>query len=161
MVLAPRHQGSLEGRANVVVAVRPRDACASRPASRLDDNGMAKAFDLAGLSGLTRTGTTAGTVAYMPRAQLISFKYAKPEVDVWATAATLYAMLTGTTPRDFAPSADPILVVLQKRPVPIRQRNPSLPRRLAEVIDEALIDNPRITVTSADMFKRPLQEAVS
>jgi hypothetical protein len=141
--------------------IKPSNVLLAGDIAKIGDFGLAKAFDQAGLSGLTRTGTTAGTVAYMPRAQLINFKYAKPEVDVWATAATLYAMLTGTTPRDFPPSTDPILVVLQKPPVPVRQRNPALPRRLAEVIDEALIDNPRITVTSADTFKQALQEAMS
>ena len=34
----------------------------------------------------------------MPRQQVINFKYAGPEVDVWATAATLYTMLTGGYP---------------------------------------------------------------
>lgn len=127
---------------------------------KISDFGLAKAFDRAGLSGLTRTGAAAGTVAYMPRAQVIDFKYAKPEVDVWATAATVYRMLTGTTPRDFPRGVDPIVVLLRESAVPIRQRNPSVPRRLAQVIDEALIDNPRIVVTTADSFKQALEGAI-
>lgn len=128
---------------------------------KIGDFGLAKAFDRAGLSGLTATGTAAGTVAYMPRVQLVNYKYAKPEVDVWAAAATLYRMLTGAAPRDFPPSTDPFVVVLQEPAVPIRERDRSIPGRLADVIDEALIDNPRIAVTSADDFKRALREAVS
>ncbi|WP_236050523.1 serine/threonine-protein kinase [Nonomuraea cypriaca] len=86
--------------------------------AKISDFGLAKAFDQAGLSGLTHTGTAAGTVAYMSRTQLVDYKYAKPEVDVWATAATLYRMLTGTTPRDFPPNTDPVVAVLQQAAVP-------------------------------------------
>lgn len=127
---------------------------------RIGDFGLAKAFDRAGLSGLTRTGVAAGTFAYMPRGQLVNYKYAKPEVDVWATAATLYRMLTGATPRDFPPTTDPVVVLLQQSAVPVRQRDPSVPRRLARVVDEALIDHPRIVTTTADEFRRALLEAV-
>src|SRR5436309_11623828 len=51
---------------------------------KVADFGLAKAFDLAGLSGQTRTGTAAGTPKFMPRQQVLNFKYARPEVDVWA-----------------------------------------------------------------------------
>jgi eukaryotic-like serine/threonine-protein kinase len=130
------------------------------PVAKLADFGLAKAFDQAGLSGHTRTGSVAGTVAYMSRAQLIDFKFARPAVDVWATAATLYRMLTGTTPREFPPSADPIAVVLRNPPVPIRQRGPSVPARLAAVIDEALVDQPRILVTEAAELRQAVLDAV-
>ncbi|MFJ5114524.1 protein kinase [Streptomyces sp. NPDC088551] len=130
------------------------------PTVKISDFGLAKAFDRAGLSGLTRTGTVAGTVAYMPRTQVVDYKYAKPEVDVWATAATLYRMLTGATPRDFPPAVDPLAVLLREPAVPIRDRSPSVPRRLARVIDEALIDSPRIVTTTADAFREALEEAV-
>ena len=74
---------------------------------KVGDFGLAKAFDAAGLSGLTRTGRAAGTPSFVPRQQVIDFKNAKPEVDVWALAATLYALLTGRPPRDFPPGRDP------------------------------------------------------
>lgn len=96
----------------------------------------------------------------MPRSQLVNYKYAKPEVDVWATAATLYRMLTGSTPRDFPPSIDPVVVLLQQSAVPVRQRNPSVPRRLAQVVDEALIDHPRIVTTTADACRQALRKAI-
>jgi hypothetical protein len=130
----------------------------SHRAAKIGDFGLAKAFDLAGLSGLTRTGTSAGTVEYMPRAQLVDHKYARPDIDVWATAATLYRMLTGATPRDFPPSTDPVLVVLQEPAVPIRERNPAIPPRLAQVIDEALLEDPGPTFTAADTFKQALDD---
>ena len=51
--------------------------------AKLGDFGLAKAFDRAGLSGHSVTGAAAGTFAFMARQQLINYKYAKPEVDVW------------------------------------------------------------------------------
>ncbi|MGH2601208.1 MAG: hypothetical protein ACRDTE_26705 [Pseudonocardiaceae bacterium] len=48
-------------------------------------------------------------------------------------------------------------MVLRDAAVPIRRRVVSIPRRLATVIDEALIGYPRIT---ADEFKRALLDAL-
>jgi serine/threonine-protein kinase len=127
------------------------------PVARVGDFGLAKAFDLAGLSGLTASGFLLGTPTFMPRQLVINFKYAKPEVDVWALAATFYRMLTGAPPRDFPRGMDPFLAVLQAEPVPIRRRMPAIPKRLAEVIDHALIDNPAIPFKSAGDFKRVLE----
>ena len=132
----------------------------SRQIAKIADYGLAKAFDSAGLSGLTMTGTASGTPPFMPRQQAINFKYAKPEVDVWAMAASLYNMLTGAAPRDFRPGKDPWTILLQESPVPIRQRNRTIPKKLAHVIDAALIDNPSITFTSAAEFKRALEDAL-
>lgn len=127
---------------------------------KLADVGLAKAFDLAGLSGLTVTGQAAGTPEYMPRQQVLRFKYSRPEVDVWAMAATLYHLLTGTTPRSFPPGKDRWLVVLQSRAVPIRQRDPGLPPRFSAVIDHALTDDPEIDFKTAAEFKQALEASL-
>ncbi|MEA5620114.1 protein kinase [Cronbergia sp. UHCC 0137] len=116
--------------------------------------GLAKAFDLAGLSGQTLTKKTAGTPGFIPRQQVIDFKRAKPDVDVWATAACLYNMLTGYVPRNF--TADPWLSVLQNNPVPIQNRDANIPAKLAKVIDLALIEKPQIHFQSAAEFKEAL-----
>jgi len=68
---------------------------------KIGDYGLAKAFDLAGLSGQTLTDTKMGTPVFMCRQQVLDFKHALPEVDVWASAACLYNMLTGDFPRNF------------------------------------------------------------
>ena len=129
--------------------------------AKIADVGVGKIFDLAGLSGLTRTGTVAGSPALMPRQQVINFKYARPEVDVWAMAATFYNLVTGYYPRDFQPGQDPFQMILQTAPVPIRDRNPDIPPRVAEVVDRALIDNPEILFKTAGEFKSALEEAVN
>ena len=126
--------------------------------TKIADIGVGKAFDTAGLSGQTRTGSVGGTPVYMPRQQVINFKYAKPDVDVWAMAATFYNLLTGSFPRDFNSGMDPWRVVLQTQPVPIRQRNPKIPKKMAEVVDLALVDQPTITFKTATEFKQALME---
>ncbi|MEW6263822.1 MAG: FHA domain-containing serine/threonine-protein kinase [Thermodesulfobacteriota bacterium] len=123
---------------------------------KIADVGVGKAFDTAGLSGQTRTGTVAGSPVFMPRQQVINFKYAKPDVDVWAMAATFYVTLTGQYPRDFPSDRDPWLTVLETPAVPIHRRDPNLPARLAEVIDAALVDRPEIIFKTAAEFKTAL-----
>lgn len=126
---------------------------------KIGDYGLSKAFDLAGLSGQTFTGAKAGTPFFVPRQQLLDFKYVQPEVDVWAAVACLYNMLTGTCPRDLT-GDDTFLDVLENDPVPIRQRDASIPKKLAEVIDLALIEKPEIHFKSAAAFKRALLSVI-
>ncbi len=90
--------------------------------------------------------------------QAINFKYARPEVDVWAAAASLYFLLTGHYPRVFTQGQDVWQVVLQTQAVPIRQREPKVPARLAEVIDLALIDQPHIHFKTAGEFRQALEQ---
>ena len=125
---------------------------------KLGDYGLAKNFDLAGLSGQTLTGNSMGTPVFMPRQQVLNFKYALPDVDIWATAASLYHMLTATYPRDFG-GQDPFITVLQSQPIPIEQRNPDIPDALANVINLALKDNPQLHFKSALDFKNTLLAA--
>jgi hypothetical protein len=129
------------------------------PVAKVADFGLAKAFDQAGLSGLTRTGSTAGKPWYLPRQQVVNFRDATPAVDVWALAACLYQVLTGAFPRDFPRGKDPWLVILQAEPVPIRRRVASVPKPLAEVIDEALRETPEIAFQSAEELRRALLAA--
>ena len=130
--------------------------------TKIGDFGLAKAFDLAGLSGQTCTGSSMGTLAYMPRLQVFNFKYARPDVDVWAAAATLYHMLTGVVPRDFPKGKDPFRIVLDEDAVPIRKRGVSLPAKLAEVIDLALREEAGkpLYFQSAGEFRKSLLAAV-
>ncbi len=133
-----------------------------RLVAKIGDYGLAKAFELAGLSGQTLTGRQGamGTSAFMSRQQLLNCKYAQPEVDVWAAAACLYNMLTGAYPRNLE-GKDPFAAVLNNPVVPIRQRDPQIPIRLAEAIDLALQEQPQIYFQTAADFKAALQKAMS
>jgi len=127
--------------------------------AKVGDFGLGKAFDQAGLSGLTRTGAKAGKPWYLARQQVVNFKQAPKAVDVWALAACLYRCLTGTYVRDFPDDVDQWHVILYSSPIPIRERDPNVPRALAEVIDEALREQPEIGFSSAAAFRDALRQA--
>ena len=95
---------------------------------------------------------------FMPKQQIIDIRNEKPELDVWATAAVYYFMLTGKYPKDFPPVKDAVDFALKNAAVPIRERNPDIPEKLAEVIDRALIEKPEIGVKSAAELKGLIEE---
>jgi eukaryotic-like serine/threonine-protein kinase len=133
--------------------------------AKIGDYGLAKAFELAGMSGQTLTGQKGvmGTPSFMSRQQLLNTKYVQPAVDVWAAAACLYNMLTGTPPRNFG-KRDPLQVILLDGAVPILEREPNLPPALAKVIDRALFEDPKnhhdIFYKRAIDFRNALGEAL-
>ncbi len=110
--------------------------------AKIGDLGLAKNFEHAGFSGMTLTGQYCGTPHFMPREQVLQYRNVKPTCDVWSMAATFYNMLTGRTPRDFPRGRDPIEVILRDAIIPIRQRDRTIPKPLAEVIDRALLNFP-------------------
>jgi hypothetical protein len=126
--------------------------------AKVGDYGLAKAFDLAGLSGLSVTGQVGGTPGFMPRQQLLDYRNARPEVDVWGMAASLYYMLTLCYPRDFKKGTDVWKVVVQTDAIPIRQRRPDIPATLATVIDHALVEKPAIGFKTAAEFCEALSD---
>jgi serine/threonine protein kinase len=79
----------------------------------------------------------------MPPEQITNFKYVKPVSDVWSFAASLYQLLTGKFPYRFDPKRDLIDIILNESPVSIRERMPQLEKKIATVIDTALLRNPK------------------
>lgn len=127
--------------------------------AKLADFGLAKSFEQAGFSGFTATGGFAGTTRYMAREQITNYKYVKPATDVWSLAATAYMVLTGQFPREFPDGRDPVEVILRQSPTPIRHHLPSLPARVAEVLDRALADKLSERYLDASEFRRAWREA--
>jgi serine/threonine-protein kinase len=123
---------------------------------KIADIGVGKLYNTADSLSNTRTGSVAGSPATMPRQQVLNFKRAGPEVDIWAAAASLYKFLTGEYPRDFPESEDPWRVVLNRPPVPVLRRGHFVPAHLAFALDEALVDNPEIKHQSAKSLKKSL-----
>jgi serine/threonine protein kinase len=158
-------QGLAHAHAHDVVHrdLKPQNILLSSPdggTARLTDFGLAKDFELAGMSGMTRTGAIGGTPVFLPREQVVDFKYAKPDTDVCGMAATFYTMLTGCFWRDFRSDRDPINVLLSEPVIPIRQRDPGLPRDLAAVIDRAASDRPADRYPTAREFRDALLEVL-
>jgi eukaryotic-like serine/threonine-protein kinase len=124
--------------ANILLAGTP-----DRPVAKIADLGLAKNFDKAGFSGMTVTGAFAGTPYFMPKEQLVNFKYVKPVTDVWGIAATFYNVMTGRMPREFPDGCDPVEVILRGEIIPIGNRDASIPRDFGTVLDRALQSNPK------------------
>ena len=91
--------------------------------AKISDFGLAKSFRGVGLSGLTFSGEMRGTVPFMPPEQMLDFKTVTPLADLYATAATLYYLLTCKYIYDEpAGGGDLIRMLLEEQPVPIRDR---------------------------------------
>jgi hypothetical protein len=126
---------------------------------KVADMGLAKKFTEAGYSGMTSTGAYAGSYPFMPYEQIINFRYAKPVTDVWAMGATCYYILTGYFPRNHE-GQDPLKVILEGQIIPIRQRDPRLPVRVAEVIDRSLANKPGDRYQNAGEMHRALAQVL-
>jgi hypothetical protein len=129
--------------------------------AKIADLGLAKSYISAGFSGMTVTGGGfSGSLLFMPREQMINFKYVTPVSDVWAMGASIYFMLTGTVPRPNKPGRDPIDAILNGQIIPIRQCDPTIPVRFAAVIDRSLAPAPKDRYQTASEMLKALSAAL-
>jgi serine/threonine-protein kinase len=111
----------------------------SNEEARLADFGLARTYQASQLSGLTATGSIAGTPVYMAPEQVLSLRTVKPPADQYGAAATIYFLLAGTAPYDRTDNPHmQIVQILEHDPVPLLKRNPALPKKLAAVIHKAM-----------------------
>jgi len=115
----------------------------------LTDEGIVKIVDfglakLKGLTRLTKSGTTLGTVAYMSPEQATG-KDVDHRTDIWSLGVVLYEMLIGTLPFKGDYEQAVVYSILNEEPAPITSspRSPSIPLRLTSLINKALAKNPR------------------
>ena len=125
--------------------------------AKISDFGLAKPFQLAGLTGLTQTGDFAGSLGYLSRQQFLNYRYAKPEVDIWAAAAVMYYMLTLHAPRNF--QGRDINDAFSLLPTPIQAFAPDLPDWCQKMLNLALDDYREIHWKTAADFSRALKKA--
>jgi eukaryotic-like serine/threonine-protein kinase len=127
-------------------------------AVKISDFGLAKSFRGVGLSGLTFSGEMRGTVPFMPPEQMLDFKTVTPLADLYATAATLYYMLTCQYVYDeSAGGGDLIRMLLEESPIPIRDRRPDVPQGLAEVIRKCLARDPKERYPDAASMRKAIK----
>jgi serine/threonine-protein kinase len=123
---------------------------------KVADFGLAKNYEDAGLSGMTRQGEGLGTVCFMAPEQVAGARDARPAVDVYGAAATLYHMLSGAYPYEFPRGHDPFLVVLEAPVVPLTRRCPGVPAALADVVHRALTREPEERWPTAEALRQAL-----
>ncbi len=94
----------------------------SRGEVKILDFGIAK---LAGEVGLTRTGSTLGTLAYMSPEQVEGSEI-RPASDLWSLGAVLYQMLTGAPPFAGRTEQESVAAILARDPEPPSVRRAAL-----------------------------------
>jgi serine/threonine protein kinase len=77
---------------------------------------------------------------------------------LWSLAAVFYHALTGRFPLDFR-GRNAVEVILTEAPVPLREREDSIPIAVANVIDRALRTEPAHRFQTAAEMKAALDEA--
>ena len=138
--------------ANLLVSGEP-----GQEAVRVADFGLARTYQESALSGLTLSGSAAGTPQFMPPEQVTDFRSVKPAADLYSTAATLYHLLTGKYVYDGVRASDLFRQILLENPVPLRARRPELPAGLDAVVHRALARLPADRYADAGAFARALQ----
>ena len=109
-------------------------------AMRLVDFGLAKDESLGSLS---RSGEVAGTPHYMSPEQARARRYAiDHRTDVYSLSVVLYEMLTLHRPFDGHSAEEVLTQILHKDPLPVRRRNPRVPRDLAVICATAMAKHP-------------------
>lgn len=110
------------------------------PMIKIADFGMSKAYEVASQTNFTAVGNLGGTLEFMPKQQLTDYKFCKPDVDIWAAAASIYALLTSNVPKPFRTGIPRTTTVMHESAIPIRVYNKNVPRKFAKIIDRALVD---------------------
>jgi serine/threonine protein kinase len=101
----------------------------------IGDLGLAK---LLARPPISAADTFGGTAAFAAPEQLARFRDVTVASDVWSMAATLYFLRTLELPRDQAADQDEFTAARDNPVVPIAERWPGVPGRLASCIDRAL-----------------------
>jgi serine/threonine-protein kinase len=138
--------------ANILIA-----ECAGQSHVKLADFGLARVYQTSQLSGLTLSGAVGGTFGFMSPEQARSVRSARPQSDQYATAASLYNLLTGHFLYDFNQfEAFPLAVILTEDPVPIDRRRSDLPAGLVEAIHRATARDPADRFPDVQAFREAL-----
>jgi len=131
--------------------------------AKLTDFGLAKSFTQTGMSGITMAGDMAGTFAYMPPEQIRDFRNVRPTSDIYAIGMTAYSLLVGDIALDLGGGHDiagTVRAIFEGQIIPLRQRAPEVPQRVAEIIERALAKDPAQRWQSAAAMRTALTHAV-
>jgi len=132
--------------------------------AKLTDFGLSKSYKQTGMSGVTMVGDVAGTIAYMPPEQVRDFKEVRPPSDLYAVGMTAYSLLTGANALDIGPKAgisETVKAIFEKPIIPISQRIPDIPLKLAAVIETALAKQVELRWKNAGAMREALLRAAS
>ena len=128
--------------------------------AKLADFGLARTYQESPLSGLTLSGTTAGTPQFMPPEQITDFRSARPAADQYSAAATLYYLLTACHTFDGHKTAELFRKKLTEEPVSLATRRSDVPAELATAVHRAMARRPEDRFPDVAAFARALRPLV-
>lgn len=158
---------------------------ATAPLPKLADFGISHYYEQAGGTRLTKPGTRMGTLMFMPPEQVRNAAEAREPADTYAVGVILYYLLTGKYSFEFPTPAEirafqekarafrtpdeavreimrldrarhPFQIILGEDPIPVLERDSSLPMKLAAVVDHAVRKDPLKRYQSAAEFRAEL-----
>lgn len=110
---------------------------------KLADMGLARSVDEAVDTGLTRVGTTVGTVDYMAPEQARDSKSADVRSDIYSLGCAWYHMLTGKPPFPKGSLTNKLYAhISNPRPDP-RDANPDVPEEFSRIIRKMMSRSPK------------------
>lgn len=110
--------------------------CAGPPSAvKVLDFGIARVQDEA---SFTRTGSTLGTVMYMPPEQARGERDVDARADLWSLGVVLYECLTGRLPFEAATLPGVLFQIVTAPPIDLGALRPDLPKALVGLVMRAL-----------------------
>lgn len=97
---------------------------------------------LQGVSDLTHTGDMLGTLKYMSPEQAAGGRILDPRTDTYALGATLYELLTSAPAFDAADRQELLRQIEHDEPLPLNERDASIPRDLETIVMKAMAKEP-------------------
>ncbi len=123
---------------------------------KIMDFGLAK---FKGSPGLTKSGSTVGTIAYMSPEQIQSLELDQRS-DLWSCGVVMYEMITGHLPFQAEHEAAVMYEILNVEPRPLQTIRPETPERLRDLVMQLLQKDASMRPASAaeiiSRLKQPL-----
>jgi len=138
--------------------VKPANVLLGRNgAVKIADFGLARVYQDSPLSGLTLSGASMGTPAFMPPEQVRDFRTVKPTGDQYSAAATIYYLLTNKYPHgETKECAELFRRLLTEPPTPIANYRPDVPTAMVKALERAMARKPEDRFPDVASFSKGL-----